>query len=418
MVWRPRANAQIASAPNEGCHMTASVADRIAVDARARAGAWAIPWPLYAVVLASTCIVVGLIWDVSWHRTVGRDTFWTLAHVLEQLAAVVAGLSCGWLVLKTTFAGPPAERAQSVRFWRFFYGPIGAWVCIWGTLMMITSAPFDDWWHNAYGLDVKIISPPHMILAWGMIGIQIGAMLMTLSAQNRAPEEDQKLYSIMHAFAAGILITMIATVIQEDASVGNHMHAAKFYQITAWTIPIFLIGLSRASHLSWPATTITAIYSAITLIMMWVLQLFEATPKLAPIYNPVTHMVPPAFPLLLIVPAVAVDLLMRKYGRRNDWMLSVMIGVTWVLVMVAVHWFWAQFLLSPAADNFIIGANQWSYNARLGPWTHRFWNLDVDPTGKWSPLRFAEGIGLAMIIGIVASRISLFFGNGMSKVRR
>ncbi|MDP9201647.1 MAG: hypothetical protein M3P26_06910 [Gemmatimonadota bacterium] len=398
--------------------MTASVADRIAVDARARAGAWTIPWPLYAVVLASTCIVVGLIWDISWHKTVGRDTFWTLAHLLEQLAAVIAGLSCGWLVLKTTFAGTPEERGRSVRFWRFFQGPLGAWVCIWGTLMMITSAPFDNWWHNAYGLDVKIISPPHMILAWGMIGIQIGAMLMALSAQNRASQHDQKMYSLLHAYAAGILITMIATVIQEYASLGNQMHGATFYKVTAWTIPIFLIGLSRASHLRWPATTITAIYSAITLVMMWILQLFPATPKLAPIYNQVTHMVPPAFPLLFIVPAVAVDLLMRKYGRQNDWKLSAMIGVTWVVVMVAVHWFWAEFLLSPAAHNYIIGADQWSYDARLGPWTHQYWNLDRDAAHNWSPLRFAEGIGFAMILAIVASRISLFWGNGMSKVKR
>src|SRR5205085_8908846 len=90
-----------------------------------------VPAILYAVVLASTCIVVGLIWDVSWHRTVGRDTFWTLAHVLEQLAAVIAGFTCGYLVLKSTFAGTPDERATSVRFWHFFYGPLGAWVCIW-----------------------------------------------------------------------------------------------------------------------------------------------------------------------------------------------------------------------------------------------------------------------------------------------
>ncbi len=398
--------------------MTASVADRIAVNARARSGAWSIPWPLYAVVLASTCIVVGLIWDVSWHRTVGRDTFWTLAHVLEQAAAVIAGLTCGWLVLKTTFAGSPEEKARSVHFWRFFQGPLGAWVCIWGTLMMITSAPFDNWWHNAYGLDVKIISPPHMILAWGMIGIQIGAMLMTLSAQNRASEEDQKMYSVMHAVAAGILITMVATVIQEDASTGNQMHGAKFYQFTAWTIPIFLIGLARASRLRWPATTITAIYSLIMLAMMWILQLFPATPKLAPIYNPITHMVPPSFPLLLIVPAVAVDLLMRRFGSKNDWKLSVMIGVTWVMLMVGVHWFWAQFLLSPAAENFVIGANQWGYGDRLGPWTHQYWNRDVDGAGNWSPLRFAKGIGIAMILAIVASRISLFWGNGMSKVKR
>jgi hypothetical protein len=369
-------------------------------------------------VFASTCIVVGLIWDVSWHRTVGRDTFWTLAHVLEQVAAVVAGVSCGWLVLRTTFAGSPADRAQSVRFWGFFQGPLGAWVCIWGTLMMITSAPFDNWWHNAYGLDVKIISPPHMVLAWGMIGIQIGAMLMALSAQNRAAAEDQKLYSLIHAYTAGILITMLATVLQEDASVGNQMHGSKFYIITGWVIPLYLIGLSRASRLKWPATTITAIYSAISLAMMWILQLFPATPKLAPIYNPVTHMVPPAFPLLLVIPAVAVDLLMRRLGRRNDWKLAAAIGATWVLVMLGVHWFWADFLLSPAARNFFFSADHWSYGDRLGDWRYQFWTLDVDSRGSFSLLLLAKGIGIAIVLSMVASRISLALGNGMAKVKR
>src|SRR6476619_8184234 len=139
-------------------------------------------WPLYAVLFSSVSIVVGLIWDISWHRTIGRDTFWSPPHVLEQVAAIVAGASCGWLVLHTTFRGTPDERAASVRFWGF-RGPLGAWVCIWGTLMMVSSAPFDNWWHNAYGLDVKIISPPHMVLAWGMIAIELGAMYLALGAQ-------------------------------------------------------------------------------------------------------------------------------------------------------------------------------------------------------------------------------------------
>src|SRR5918993_3970321 len=117
-------------------------------------------WPLYAVLFSSVSIVVGLIWDISWHRTIGRDTFWSPPHVLEQLAALVAGSSCGWLVLRTTFAGTAGDKAAGVRFWGF-RRPLGAWVCIWGTLMMVASAPFDNWWHNAYGLDVKIISPPH-----------------------------------------------------------------------------------------------------------------------------------------------------------------------------------------------------------------------------------------------------------------
>ena len=370
------------------------------------------------MVFASTCIVVGLIWDISWHRTVGRDSFWTLAHVLEQVAAVIAGLSCGWLVLHTTFAGGAEERARSVRFWRFFRGPLGGWVCIWGTMMMITSAPFDNWWHNAYGLDVKIISPPHIVLAWGMMAIQIGAILMAVAAQNRSGGENQQLYRFMYAYAAGILITMLVTVIQEEASVGNHMHASKFYIITGWVIPLFLIGLARASRLKWPATTITAIYMMISLAMMWTLQLFEATPMLAPIYNPVTHMVPAPFPLLIIIPAVAVDLLMRRFGRGNDWKLAALLGLAWVGSMVAIHWFWGEFLLSPAARNFFFAADQWSYSDRLGPWRYQFWGLDTDAAGKWSMLSFLRGLGIAAVLSMIATRISLLLGSGLARVKR
>src|SRR5688572_1958003 len=92
-------------------------------------------WPLYALLVAALSITVGLMWDISWHRSIGRDTFWSPPHLLEQLAAVIAGLGCGWLVLRTTFAGTAEERARGVRFWGFV-GPLGAWVAIWGTLTM------------------------------------------------------------------------------------------------------------------------------------------------------------------------------------------------------------------------------------------------------------------------------------------
>ncbi|MEO5568873.1 MAG: hypothetical protein ABIR92_10295, partial [Gemmatimonadaceae bacterium] len=243
-------------------------------------------WPLYATLFASAAIVVGLIWDISWHRTIGRDTFWSPPHVLEQLAALVAGLSCGWLVLRSTFGGDAAAKQGSVRVWGF-YGPLGAWICIWGTAMMIASAPFDNWWHNAYGLDVKIISPPHMVLAWGMVAIQVGAMVMAVAAQNRGGR-DRRL-KFIYAASAGILLTMMATVIVEDAGIANDMRSPMFYRMVAIVIPVALLSAARASQMRFPATIVAAIYTAIQLVIIWVLQLVPATPLLAPIYNAVTH---------------------------------------------------------------------------------------------------------------------------------
>ena len=130
------------------------------------------------------------------------------------VGGLVAGLACGWLALQTTFAGSEAQRATSVAFWGF-RAPLGAWVCLWGSFAMLTSAPFDDWWHNAYGLDVKILSPPHVLLASGIIAIQIGAMLMVLASQNRARESsdrDSTRLGLMFVYAAGLLIVTVAGV--------------------------------------------------------------------------------------------------------------------------------------------------------------------------------------------------------------
>lgn len=364
-------------------------------------------WPLYATLFASAAIVVGLVWDISWHRTIGRDTFWSPPHVLEQVAALVAGVSCGWLVLRTTFSGDHAAKQASVKVWGF-YGPLGAWICIWGTAMMIASAPFDNWWHNAYGLDVKIISPPHMVLALGMIAIQVGAMVMAVSAQNRGGDSDRLRH--IYAASAGILVAMMATVIIEDAGIANDMRSPMFYRMTAIVLPVALVAAARASHLRWPATTVAAIYMGIQLVIMWTLQLVPATPMLAPIYNPVTHMVPSPFPLLLVIPAILLDLVLRRSGRLNDWALAPIIGVGFVAVML-VHWFWSAFLMSPAARNWVFAADKWDYTERLGPWQYEYWNTVP-------AIEFAEALVWTLLAATVSALLGLWAGKVMARVKR
>jgi hypothetical protein len=377
------------------------------------AAAGAVPWYLFAVALASTSVVVGVIWDISWHRTIGRDTFWTPAHLAIYLGGVVAGFSCGWLALKTTFAGSSQAKDRGVRFWGF-RAPLGAWICIWGSFAMITSGPFDDWWHNAYGLDVEILSPPHTVLALGIITIQIGAMLMVLARQNTNAGRHRGL-SVLFSYTAGVLVLMLAVMTTDYLGFPNHARRVTFYTVASGIFPTLLVGASRASKLRWGATTAAAIYMAVTMLMIWILQLFPATPLLGPIYNPVDHMVPPAFPLLLIVPAAAIDMLVHRLGHDRSnvrlWGGALAAALGFLVAFAITQLFFAEFLLSPGARNFFFAADQWDYNVQLGDWRYEYW-------GAATTAQLARGWGWALIIGTVSARIGLAWGNWMTRVRR
>src|SRR5215813_1638170 len=163
----------------------------------------AIPWLVWANVIASVCIATGLYWDISWHETIGRDSFWTAAHLLIQFGAILAAFGSAWVIMCTTFGGDAEARANSVKVLGF-RGPLGAFISAWGGGAMLTSAPFDNWWHEAYGLDVKIISPPHVLLAIGIAGIMWGGAILAISCLNRAQGDErislQRILLIMGGF--------------------------------------------------------------------------------------------------------------------------------------------------------------------------------------------------------------------------
>jgi hypothetical protein len=242
---------------------------------------------------------------------------------------------------------------------------------------------------------------------------------MALGAQNRAAGESTKRrLSMIFLLAAAIMVAMAGVMIMEDAAFANTMHSSRFYQATSVVFPVFLIAFARASRVTWPATRIAVMYMLLMLIPIWVLQLVPATPRLAPIYNPVTHMVPPPFPLLLVFPAVAFDLILSRYREMNDWIRAIVMGAAFVLVMLAVHWFWADFLLSPGARNFFFAADQWDYSNRLGDWRYRYWNRDLNAAGELNTLRFATGLLIAVAIATVSARIGLAWGKDLSRVKR
>ena len=170
-------------------------------------------WPGLLLALASTSMVVGIIWDISWHVSIGRDTFWTPAHLAIHFGGILGGCVGGWLAFRAHLSGRSVrkERAASVGIFGA-RAPLGAWVTMWGAVAMLTSAPFDNWWHNAYGLDVKIISPPHVVLGVGMLGISVGALLLGLAHQNRA---NDALGDALFIYIGGMFLTLGCVFVME-----------------------------------------------------------------------------------------------------------------------------------------------------------------------------------------------------------
>lgn len=375
-------------------------------------------WPSLWMAAAITSIAVGIIWDISWHETIGRDTFWTPAHMAIYLGGVLAGCTAGWLAIKHTFIGGQAERDASVSVFGA-RAPLGAWVAIWGALAMITSAPFDNWWHNAYGLDVKIISPPHAVLGLGMLGISVGVLLLVLTRQNRLRESSNK-GSGLYIYAGGVFV-LLGSVFLLEYTFPNEQHGGMFYIVCVLMFPARFVALSCAGRVSWSATRVAAVYMGLMCVVDWILTLFPAHPKLAPIFNPVTHMVALPFPLLLIFPAMAVDLVLWKTREQRGllWFLaaSLVLGTVFLAVFIPAQWFSSEFLISHRANNwFFMSDRIWGYGEPAGDWRNQFWRLD--PNGADADLLTMKTVGISWIIAVVSSAIGLFFGRWMRKVRR
>jgi len=339
--------------------------------------------------IAATLVPVSLIWDFSWESTIGVDRIWSPPHLATHVGIWLSGLLGLQLIARFTLARQHGVPADGVNLGPFC-GPSGAWILFWGAVTFQCAFLFDNWWQRAYGLGAGLWHPPQFLKATAFFTVLLGGIALSAAAKSRGNLKSATAFLIWHG---GLFLTLCALVLVMT-NLPNLQHTAQFIKISSVVYPGVLLAVAAASRTRWGMTGAALVYSLVSGVMVWVLPLFPAHPLTAPIHNPMDHLMPPPFPLLLIVPALVVDWLRGRLanpvGWRAELVQAAVLGLGFVATFIPVQWFFASFLLSPAADNgfFAGGGRHWPFFLKIDQARVMFWGATQDPV-TWRAVLWA-----------------------------
>ena len=338
--------------------------------------------PRLLLLCAALGVPASLLWDFAWESTVGIDIITAAPHMMTYAAVALAAVAAVWMIVARN-GGVALGKVRA---------PVGAWLALWGTVAFVAAFFFDRWWQASYGLAAGIWHPPQMAKATAFFAIAFGAWWC-------APR-----------WGAGAVIAMILVVCTAQ-NIANRQHDAFFYHLACGTYPVVLAAAALSGGGRFPATRAALLGMSVHLAAVWLLPLIPGVPETGPVYNPRTHLLPPPFPPLVVLPALAFDWLWHK-RPPIDALLVCQLVFAFFLTFVVIQWQFAKFLISPAADHWFFagGGKQWPF----------FLRISDDMRNAFWPGEQMGGKNAAIALGIaaVASSIGLALGTWLTRLRR
>jgi hypothetical protein len=307
-------------------------------------------WALWYLLFQA---ILGLGWDIRWHSTFGRDSFWSPPHLLMYSGIALAGFLCIGVVLRDTWRyhrrAPGVDDATTWPIFGYFRGPLGFAVTGCGMAVLLFAAPFDNWWHELYGLDVTLWAPFHVM---GLIGAFIAGSGLLYAFAALAARARQ--LGLNRRYVLGFsgpdwatlltlsgLLTLLVTATQPATTIAPTLVLGPVHILTfpvllcALFIPLLVVAV-RATERPGAATAVMALFFARQLFLAAIIPLLlRLTHQLDPGYTyrngEPQFILPLAIaPLAFLPAALAIDLLAR-WRRATTPAAALFTGRGWLL---------------------------------------------------------------------------------------
>lgn len=299
------------------------------------------------VLLIAPIGVVGANWDVAWHRTIGRDTFWSPPHLLIYGATLLALFVVLRGIARETRLAARGAPAPGVRLFGLV-APGGYWLALAGIGVVFLAAPFDEWWHRRYGLDVTIWSPPHLVaIAGGLLG-RVGVFAVVAAAA-RALAADASTGPPSGARSARAALAPLPALL--FAPLGGWLLLGVGFGLGE--LDYDLLARTPAAYLPLGSLAYATTLGFIAAVARWPL----AATAAALVYGvargsftvvlPLVGFVPPAPPPLLFVPALGFDLARWAFEGERPLTRRLGPGAVFALGFAMTEWLWTQMLDGP-----------------------------------------------------------------------
>ena len=258
----------------------------------------------------------GANWDIVWHGSKNVESFLTPPHavIYTGVALTIASIIFR-LILFSIVAVNETNWKLSVSniLKSHLILPFSLKISIVGAILQLTAGPFDFWWHNTFGFD-GLLSPPHSVLAIGMLLVGLGA-LTGIYKQCKTNSFSSHAGRICIAISFGVFLMVAVGLILMFTlpfSKGQYFNfnpepfAAIFAAIVVipFVMSLCLFSISSSTKIPFIFTSIVATIIAI-----------QATATI--ISNSYFMGIFP-FYILNILPAIVLDIILLKYRNHKN----------------------------------------------------------------------------------------------------